>query len=91
MAAKESGKKLRTFKHPGQFFAVAADLSKEVPIYIDANLGDGIKGDDTAQRIHSLGFHTVFLATGYEPARFKHLKFLAGFIGKEPPETWSKR
>ncbi|MEK7691894.1 MAG: hypothetical protein AAB425_12845, partial [Bdellovibrionota bacterium] len=54
------------------------------PIYVDANLRHGVKGEDVALRASQMGFKTVFLATGEEPSRYKHLRFLAGVRGKDP-------
>ncbi len=84
-AAKYAGKSIRVFLHPDQFFAVADTFGKSSPVYVDANLGQGIKGEDVAERIHKIGFTRVFLATGYEPEKYKQYKFLEAVLGKDPP------
>ncbi|MGK5086849.1 HAMP domain-containing sensor histidine kinase [Bdellovibrionota bacterium FG-2] len=88
ISAKQCGKKLRAFSHPDQFFKIATSLAKGSPVYVDANLGEGIKGEEVARKIYELGFKKVYLATGYEPEKFQGLDFLAGILGKEPPEAW---
>ncbi len=84
-AANQLSKSLRAFSHPDQFFSVAGGFTKNSPVYVDANLGDGITGEDVAKRVHELGFVTVYLATGYEPEQFQGHSFLAGVLGKDPP------
>ncbi len=83
--AKLRGKRLQGFFHPDEFFSRAETFSKLSPIYVDANLGHGIKGAEVAERIHKMGFAQVYLATGYEPEQFQHLKFLKAVVGKDPP------
>lgn len=89
-AASQSGKSIKGYTHPDAFFAEASAslLSRDVPVYLDSSLGNGIKGEDLVPRIRSLGFKTVFLATGYEPDRFSHIEGLAGIVGKEPPSNF---
>ncbi|MGK5084444.1 HAMP domain-containing sensor histidine kinase [Bdellovibrionota bacterium FG-1] len=84
-AANQIGKRLRAFSHPDQFFDVAEGFSKNSPVYVDANLGNGIRGEDIAERVHALGFVMVYLTTGYEPDQFHGLSYLAGILGKDPP------
>jgi anti-sigma regulatory factor (Ser/Thr protein kinase) len=86
--AKHAGKALRAFLHPDQFFELANTFTRTSPVYVDANLGNGIKGAIVAERIHKMGFTQVYLATGYDPDQFKGLDFLSGIIGKEPPRAW---
>ncbi len=85
MAAKAAGKQLRAFLHPDRFFEVAESISKLSPVYVDANLGSGIKGEEIAKKVSDLGFKKVYLATGYEPEKFLACTFLSGVLGKEPP------
>ncbi len=85
MAAKASSKRLRVFSQPVDFFAESETLSKNSPVYVDANLGHGVKGEEVAEQIHHLGFTRVFLATGYEPENYRQYQFLQGVLGKDPP------
>ena len=84
-AANKAGKELLTFAHPDQFFAEVGKLSRQSAVYVDANLGLAMGGEEIAAQIHALGFDRVYLATGYEPEKFEGLSFLCGIIGKSPP------
>jgi hypothetical protein len=53
-------------------------------IYIDSDLGGGIKGEDIARQLKDLGFADITLETGHPPENFKHLPWLK-VAGKEPP------
>ncbi len=84
-AAKNAGKTVKSFSYPDQFFAVADKLEMSSPVYIDANLGAGIRGEVVAEKIFKMGFSNVYLATGYEAANYTQYTFLKGVLGKEPP------
>jgi signal transduction histidine kinase len=83
--AKAEGKKIQTFSTSEAFAATAEILDRETPIYVDSNLGNGVKGEDIARGLHGQGFTELYLATGYNPAKFEGLAFLRGVMGKEPP------
>jgi len=84
MAAKAAGAELKSFKTPEELAAVQEDLPKDIPIYIDAELGDGAKGDEVAQRLREKGFADITMATGHSPDKFAGLPWLK-VRGKEPP------
>ena len=54
----------------------------------DSDLGEEIKGEYIAKNLYDQGYKNVYLATGYHPSDFDHLKWLKGVIGKTPP--WQK-
>ena len=87
MSAVRQGKKLRAFSSSADFLKESDSIDRETPVYVDAELGDGAKGDVETLRIHGLGFGEIYIATGYEPEKFKGFKHLRGVIGKNPP--WS--
>ena len=84
-AAARAGKKFQGFASVGEFLAAINTIDRSTPVYIDADLGDGVKGDQESVQIHSLGFRDIFLATGYSPETFAGLKHLRGVVGKEAP------
>jgi len=84
MAAKSAGAELKSFKTPEELEAAREDLPKGIPIYIDAELGDGAKGDEVAQRLREKGFTDITMATGHSPDKFAGLPWLK-VRGKEPP------
>lgn len=85
MAADRAGKKLRAFSTAADFLKESDAIDRRIPVYVDAELGDGAKGDVESLRIHALGFGEIYLATGYESEKFAGLTHLRGVIGKDPP------
>lgn len=84
MAAKAAGAELKAFKTPQELAAAAETLARDIPLYIDSELGDGVKGEDIAKNLHDKGFTDITMATGHAAARFSHLPWLK-VTGKEPP------
>ncbi|MBI5744239.1 MAG: HAMP domain-containing histidine kinase, partial [Elusimicrobia bacterium] len=84
MAARTAGAELKSFKTPEELAAVQEELPKDIPIYIDAELGDGVKGDEVAQGLRAKGFTDITMATGHSPDKFASLPWLK-VRGKEPP------
>lgn len=86
--AEGLGKRLLTFSSVAEFFESSVSgfgLDRTTPIYLDSHLGDGESGEHLAEKLYSLGFSRLYLATGYEPSRFAHMSWLHGVVGKEPP------
>ena len=89
ISAQMNGKKLIVFASPTEFFEELKRFDLYTPIYIDANLGDGIRGEDFARQLRALGFTELYLATGYDSSYFSGASGLFnGIVGKEPP--WVK-
>jgi len=84
MAARTAGVELIAYTLPADFSAGLATLPKDTPLYIDSELGDGIKGEDIVAELKNNGFTDITMATGLEPERFSHLPWLK-VNGKEPP------
>jgi len=84
MAAKAAGADLKLFKTPQELAAAAGTLPRDIPLYIDSELGGGLKGEDIALELHGKGFTDISMATGHGPEKFAHLPWLK-VTGKEPP------
>ena len=84
MAAKTAGADLKLFKTPQELLSAAETLPRDIPLYIDSELGDGAKGEDIAKDLHDKGFTDITMATGHDAAKFSHLPWLKT-SGKEPP------
>ncbi|HQT95592.1 MAG TPA: hypothetical protein PK435_13240 [Thermoanaerobaculaceae bacterium] len=89
LAASRSGNRLRAFATALEFLEAAPSIDRCAPVYIDAELGDGVDGARESVRIRELGFESVYLATGHPAASFAGLMHLRGVVGKEPPWTGS--
>lgn len=85
MAASKRGKRLRVFATAAEFFMEAGSLDRATPVYVDAELGQGVDGAVESARMRQLGFEEIYLATGHDPARYVGLSQLKGVVGKEPP------
>ena len=85
VSASLLGKKLRTFDTSAKFLEEAHSIDHATPIFVDAELADGKKGDIESLKIHGLGFHKIFLTTGHAPEQFAGLTHLEGVLGKKPP------
>ena len=83
-AAREEGVDLRTFVSSEDFYSAAPDLPKGTPIYIDSELGGGLRGEVLAQSLKEKGYSELCLETGHPASNFSHLPWLK-VIGKEPP------
>ncbi|MGK5086510.1 hypothetical protein WDW86_03035 [Bdellovibrionota bacterium FG-2] len=83
--AKQVGTNLRCFFTADEFFAVARTLDFTTPIYVDSNLGNGIKGEEVSKEIHALGFTNIYLASGYEPDHFPPMGWIVKILGKDAP------
>ena len=84
LAAKTAGAELKSFKTPQEFAAAAETLPHDISLYIDYDLGNGIKGEDIAKDLHEKGFSNITMATGHSADKFSHLPWLK-VAGKEPP------
>ena len=85
MAAKRAGKRVAFFKAPREFLGRQAYVSADVPLYVDAQLGELVQGEEFARELLESGFTNVILATGRDPATFAHLPWITQVVGKEPP------
>ncbi len=85
IAAKSGGVELKPFKTAADLLAQAAMLDKKTPVYIDSELGAGVKGEDIARQLHEAGFTNLYMETGHPPEEFAKLTFLKGVISKDPP------
>ena len=76
MAAEEAGVELLGYTDPDKFMADLGNFPKDMPIYIDSDLGENIKGEKIAAELKEKGFMNLCLATAHPPERFAHLPWL---------------
>lgn len=84
LAAKAAGVELKAYKIPEDFAAGIETLPRDTPIYIDSDLGNGVKGENIAIELHAKGFTALTMATGHGSEEFAPLPWLKA-TGKEPP------
>jgi signal transduction histidine kinase len=81
-AARAKGVDLKAYATPAEL--VTAAISKDTPVYIDSELGEGVKGEEIAKELRAKGYTNIRLETGHPPEKFAHLPWLQ-VTGKEPP------
>lgn len=86
LAAKAAGVNLMAYKTPGDFAAGTAGMPASIPVYIDSELGDDIRGEDIASDLRGKGFTNITMTTGHSSEKFARFPWLK-VIGKEPPFT----
>lgn len=84
LAAKAAGAELKSYKTAQELTSAAGTLPRDIPLFIDSDLGEGIKGEDIAKEFHNKGFTDITIATGHGVEKFAHLHWLK-VTGKEPP------
>ena len=84
MAAEAHGVGLRAFTKPDEFFSALGTFPKDIPLYVDSDLGENMKGEDIAVQLKEKGFTNICLATAHPPEKFVHLPWLK-VITKAPP------
>tara|TARA_R110000868_G_scaffold362686_2_gene624915 strand:- start:38166 stop:39959 length:1794 start_codon:yes stop_codon:yes gene_type:complete len=84
LAASMDEKQLLTFADADSFLQQADTIDKTTTIYIDSQLGNGVKGEQIAKDIYDLGFKTIYLATGHDPDRYPSMPWIKAIVGKEP-------
>lgn len=75
-AAEEAGAKLIGYTEPDKFMSDLGNFPKDMPIYIDSELGEGVKGENIAAELKEKGFTNICLATAHPPEQFAHLPWL---------------
>lgn len=85
MAASKAGKRFRSYISVQEFLTQSHSIDRRTPVYIDVELGHGVKGDQESIKLANLGFQHIYLATGHETSKFATLTHLKGVVGKSPP------
>jgi len=85
ITAEKKEIEIKTFGSADDFFEAADKISKNTVIYIDSELENGVKGEEIAKKIYSLGFTEIYLETGHPKENFRNVAYLKDILGKEPP------
>lgn len=78
-------KNILTLASYTEFLEARERIPANVPIFIDANLGNGEHGELRAREIREMGYERVYLVTGYPEDSFPPMPWLTGILGKSPP------
>jgi signal transduction histidine kinase len=89
IAAKEAKKSFKAYSAAPVFLADLEEgailVAKGAALYLDSELGDGVKGEDIAAELHRRGFTNIRIATGYDPSQFAASPHIREVVGKGPP------
>ncbi len=83
--AKLRGKNILTFSDVCKFLNYLEGGDKNIPIYLDSDLGVDVRGEDLALELSKKGHVNIYLTTGFCRSQFESMSFLSGVIGKSPP------
>ncbi len=64
------------------FISDSANIPKDALIYIDSNLGNGIRGEIEAEKIFKLDFGYLHITTGYDPKSIIKPPYIKSIVGK---------
>ena len=84
MHADSNGVDLKIYSTKKDLFENLSTAHFNSTFYIDANLGNGVKGNEVAKELHQMGYQNLILATGYEKSNFTELTHIKDVIGKNP-------
>jgi FixJ family two-component response regulator len=85
MSAREHAQEFKSFGNIADFLQQRSQFDFSTLIYLDSNLGNGVKGEDVAHDLYSMGYRELYLATGYDPSSFGDLPWIKRIVGKDPP------
>jgi len=83
--ARKQGKKLVVIHSVEEVNRHIGRFHKDVPIYIDSNLGGEIKGEVLAKQLFDKGFTQLYLATGYDEFYFSPMPWIKKIVSKDYP------
>ena len=86
--ASDKGIPFKVYSNADEVMKELHTFSRGSTFYIDSNLENDVKGEDVLKKLFDLGFTNLYLATGYGPEEFRHLEYIKGVLGKEPPDSW---
>ncbi|MFP5386738.1 MAG: ATP-binding protein [Bacteriovoracia bacterium] len=85
LAAKKAEVDFEAFTSVQDFIKTCSFYEHSTPIYIDSDLGKGLKGEVLSEEIYNLGFTQLYLATGYSASDINKPSWIKEVLGKSPP------
>lgn len=83
-AAQDKKKSFAGFYNHFDFLESADQFDVRSKIYVDSNLGNGIRGEEIAKQISEMGFENIYLCTGYQSTEFGQMPWIKDILGKDP-------
>lgn len=85
--ADRLGLRFRAFESAQQFLVHVPSIPKSAAVYVDAQLGEGERGELVTKKLSELGYTNLYLATGQPPESFPTMPWIKGIIGKDFPQV----
>lgn len=85
IAAKNCGISFTSFFSVQDFLNNSHNLSLDTAVYVDSDLGEGLRGEILSERISQLGFSELYLATSFSKSDFVKPVWIKDILGKQPP------
>ncbi|MEW5951159.1 MAG: HAMP domain-containing sensor histidine kinase [Elusimicrobiota bacterium] len=83
--ARRKNMAIKTYSNPKDFLERIEEFPRDILIYVDGELGEGLKGEEICRLIYEKGFENIYMETGHKEERFKEIVYIKGVIGKEFP------
>ena len=87
MDAKSQNKNFKAYLTIDGFMKDVENINLQTPLFVDSNLGNGIKGEEVSRKLYEIGFKNIYLCTGYEASAFESMTWITEVVGKEPRWT----
>lgn len=65
LRAAARGRTIKLFSSIDELLPISEAIPKDVPIFLDSDLGNNIRGQDAAPRLRQLGFRHIYVTTNY--------------------------
>ncbi len=80
--SEELGLKIKLFSSAEELLVNADQVSKDVPLFLDSDLGNHKKGESYAQILKEIGFTKIYLTTAYHNLHGQKLPYVDLVIDK---------
>jgi hypothetical protein len=79
----ENNNKIAVFRSIEEFKQELPHYTKDIEIYIDSDLGEGLTGQQYAKQLYNQGFKNLYLVTGYGKSHFPEMYWFKDILPKE--------
>jgi hypothetical protein len=87
MEASRKNVSIRTFSSVEEFLRCSTEITTDTMIYIDSDLGGGLKGEEVSEEVFHKGYQNIYLATGFlaSDLDLKSYPWIKGVHSKKVP------
>lgn len=85
LAAHRTGHRLVCYESLEAFLQDCQSISKDIPIYVDLNLGGLQNGEEITKLLSQKGHRKLYVATGEDREEVCHHEWITDIVGKEAP------